>query len=179
MLYRFEKWLSTEPRSVLSATYIILLAIAFKLIWAFVVGRLLLSYEAFATVADDDLAKKIRSFYSEVNLPHFLLVLHLIALQEELVYRALPVAIWWSASKSLKTYSLHLLFVAVLCSSVIFGYVHFGLKSILLQGVGGLVLSIVYVKCGGFNGKVIKPLLVSTLVHSLYNNVLIAFVLFA
>ncbi|NBV77254.1 hypothetical protein EBR66_03785 [bacterium] len=46
-----------------------------------------------------------------------------------------------------------LLWVMIVCSSALFGYTHHGCISLFMQGLGGITLSIVYLKCGGVNGK--------------------------
>jgi len=38
-------------------------------------------------------------------------------------------------------------------------------RALFVQGVGGLMLSIVYLKTGGIKGKIVKPLLLSCLLH--------------
>lgn len=64
------------------------------------------------------------------------------------------------------------LLVSTLLLSMIFGYIHKipgGIPSILLQGVGGLLLSVVFLKCGGLQGKYWKALGASTCVHIVFN----------
>lgn len=61
------------------------------------------------------------------------------------------------------------LILGIIGVSIIFGYAHGGLRFVLLQGVGGVLLSLCYVKCGGFAGKWWKPIVSSTSAHFLYN----------
>ncbi len=61
------------------------------------------------------------------------------------------------------------IFTAVVWSSVIFGYMHGGFKKVPLQGVSGLILSVVFLKCGGWNGDFFIATCVSVTAHSLIN----------
>lgn len=81
---------------------------------------------------------------------------------EEVLFR-LPLSIPWYFGQPL----LSLPFAVFL--SGFFGWVHGDLSNIAVQGLGGLVMSIVFLKCGGLQGKIIKPLLASTSTHALFN----------
>lgn len=85
------------------------------------------------------------------------------ALKEEMYYR-LPLVICSYRSNSL-------LFVGavVLFSSFIFGWIHGGISNVPLQGLGGILYSIVFLKCGGLQGSPFKALVSSTLCHTYYN----------
>jgi len=76
-----------------------------------------------------------------------LIVLLLIAILEELVFRIAPLGIlaWHGAHTST-------LLVTAAVSSVIFGYMHGGLANIPVQGLSGLILSLLFLKCGGITG---------------------------
>lgn len=50
--------------------------------------------------------------------------------------------------------------------SVLFGYIHlFTWWSVLIQGVFGFMISVAYLKFGGAQGKIIKPLFCATIAH--------------
>lgn len=63
-------------------------------------------------------------------------------LWEELVFRKLPLDIVKATEKK------ELIIPVILFTSVIFGLVHQGVPSILLQGAGGFVIACVYIKNG-------------------------------
>ena len=57
--------------------------------------------------------------------------------------------------------------------SIIFGLLHGGIPNIFLQGIGGLFYSILFLKCGGYHGKLIKPLAAAAFTHFFFNGVLV------
>lgn len=63
----------------------------------------------------------------------------------------------------------------IFMSSVFFAFAHGpSWWHILFQGVGGIIFSVCYLKCGGYNnGRIFKPILASTSVHCLSNVILI------
>ena len=63
-------------------------------------------------------------------------------------------------------------FSFVLVWQIVFGLMHGGFLNIFVQGVLGLMLVAVYLKCGGAKGKTLKPLLVATFAHALYNGLI-------
>ena len=69
---------------------------------------------------------------------------------------------------------LKVILAIVLMSSVLFAFVH-GPEwwYLVFQGMGGLIFSICYLKCGGYNGFALKPLLASSVTHCLSNMILI------
>ena len=68
--------------------------------------------------------------------------------------------------------SIRLVPLAFLASVIVFGCVHGDITNILLQGVVGLVLGVVFLKCGGLQKKPFKALASSTVVHALYNGLI-------
>ena len=85
------------------------------------------------------------------------------ALAEEIFFRA-PLVYVASIFQSIK-----ITLIAAAIFSIIFGMLHGGLRNILIQGVMGFLFSMSFLKCGGFHGKVFKPLLSATSAHFLYN----------
>ncbi|MBP9669700.1 MAG: CPBP family intramembrane metalloprotease [Candidatus Pacebacteria bacterium] len=70
------------------------------------------------------------------------------------------------------------LWCIVLTSSALFAYVHHGWMSIFLQGIGGVALSVVYLKCGGLEGRWLKATWYSTVSHTFFNFVLFEYMLY-
>ena len=58
--------------------------------------------------------------------------------------------------------------------SVIFGFLHGGIPNIFIQGVGGFMYSVLFLKCGGLQGNYTKAIATSTAVHFLFNMTLLA-----
>ncbi len=61
---------------------------------------------------------------------------------------------------------------AVFISSAHFGYMHGGLLNIPLQGVGGLILCLVFLKCGGMRMRFFRAIGMVILTHLLIDAVL-------
>ncbi|MBI2038971.1 MAG: CPBP family intramembrane metalloprotease [Candidatus Niyogibacteria bacterium] len=100
---------------------------------------------------------------------------------EEVLFRLVPLA---AAVKMECSFPKLMAVIAV--SSVIFGYLHGILPElqrgeapdfllatlfIFIQGVFGFLLSLVFLKCGGYAGKFKKAFLASTATHILYNSI--------
>lgn len=103
-----------------------------------------------------------------------LFTLLLVVFLEELVFRFLPLFIAVSLFGSSRRWAV--LVVAAL-ASVVFGWAHGGPQYILVQGVGGLFLSAVFLKCGGFQKKWRKALLCSTFYHYAFDLILFLLVI--
>lgn len=84
-------------------------------------------------------------------------------LLEELTFR-FPLAIlaWLQ-------YSLGSVLVFALVLSIFFGLAHGSPEHILLQGVSGFFLSLLFLKCGGLQGRPFKALACAFSAHWLYN----------
>jgi len=112
-------------------------------------------------------SQELKQLFTLELFPVLFVIFLLAALLEEVVFR-LPLVIFvklgWSVTKVLG--------VALLLS-IIFGFLHGGVSHIYLQGVGGLLYSVIFLKCGGFQGNFSKAVGVSTAVHFLYNMTLI------
>lgn len=65
----------------------------------------------------------------------------------------------------------------VIASSALFAYIHAGWASLPMQGLGGIALSIVYLKSGGLNGSWAKATWYATVSHTAFNIVLFEFML--
>lgn len=95
------------------------------------------------------------------------------AAAEELLFRLpLALAVWrWGTSWKVV--------LSAVILSAIFGAVHGTLMHIFIQGVIGLVLSTVFLKCGGFQGRYVKATVASSATHAMFNGVLITLALVA
>lgn len=94
------------------------------------------------------------------GLPFFLIFMALI---EEVIFRLpLAVAVEAEAEKS-----AILLFALLL--SLAFGLAHGSILNIFIQGFGGFIYCILFLKCGGYQKKYSQALAVTTTAHFLWN----------
>lgn len=100
-------------------------------------------------------------------------VLFIAAAAEELIFRLFPlVAAFLIFGRRL----IPVLAIA-LGASLIFGVLHGNYLNIFIQGASGFLLSLLFLKCGGYNGNILKAVASSSLGHFLLNG-LIALTLF-
>jgi membrane protease YdiL (CAAX protease family) len=82
--------------------------------------------------------------------PVLLLYLLVGAISEEFKYRFIPLIVVYGILKVITPkLSLALQMLIILISSFIFGVAHGGYDHLLVQGLGGIVLCIIFLKCGG------------------------------
>ena len=86
---------------------------------------------------------------------------------EEMLFR-LPLAIFVRLR-----FSIANILVIAVGLSAFFGILHGGTTHILVQGVNGFALSILFLKCGGCQGHEAKAFLTTTTVHFLFNMTLL------
>lgn len=89
-----------------------------------------------------------------------------LAFAEETVWRAIPL---WGAVHLLSNQGA--VMAVALVSSALFGIGHaqdVGFN-LMQQGMFGLLMSVVYLKAGGWSGRLLVPLLVAGLVHTISN----------
>jgi membrane protease YdiL (CAAX protease family) len=107
----------------------------------------------------------------QVTIGYFITVVIPVVIIEEGAFRA-PLTI--SA-----IYGWHRTTLVILVSSsIIFGLIHGNVLNLLFQGVGGIILGLVYLKCGGMQGKYLKPMFVSTVTHICINGFIFAMIFF-
>ena len=99
--------------------------------------------------------------------PFYVTVLIWEMIKEEALFRTIPLglAAWlWGTSKKIPV------FMVLLLSSVGFGWWHGDPRNILAaQGMAGLILGMLFLKCGGFQQRWLKATLWSTFAHYLVN----------
>lgn len=93
-----------------------------------------------------------------------------VALNEEAMYRAVPFYLLFVfLNKNPRWFKIMALIALMAVSFILFGALHDSLMDIFYQGVGGLVLGIIYLKFGGAAGKLFKPFATVFTFHWLYN----------
>ena len=107
---------------------------------------------------------------------HLILFLLKFACIEELEFRAFPMLIVFASFKFfpyLEKEKDRVIFLALLISSAIFGYMHGDYTNILMQGVSGIFFFVFFLKSGGYNGKIFIPLIATTLLHFSMNLIVV------
>jgi len=90
-------------------------------------------------------------------------LLFFFALIEEMMFR-LPLMIAVNADADKK-----IIFLFAFILSVVFGLLHGGIEHIFLQGAGGFLYCILFLKCGGYQKNYLQATAVSTAAHFLWN----------
>lgn len=161
----FRQWLATEIIGPVNVAFFILKAVTVCLTW-----NLLIVIFASSFIKIE--STNIQSFYLPVFSWYFPFLIFSLALFEEVMFRLLP--IYFILTRDLDKYILH----AIIISSIVFGYIHGSALNILTQGFTGMILSIVFLKCGGFFEDFAKGTLSSTFAHVIFNLVIIYSVYF-
>jgi predicted Abi (CAAX) family protease len=150
-------WLQTQL-TFWQACYFILVCAAIDLVWSVGVCKIFhfLRVEFSQNTANFTSRQILRrSFF-----PHIAYA----AAKEELVYRIVPLS--WSVTCLGITPTLWI----ALILSIIFGLIHGNAYNILLQGVGGIVYSIIFLKCGGLGHHFVQASLCVVVAHCLHNS---------
>lgn len=152
-------WLRKEPEGFELVKFITG-SIFLKLIIAISVSMLMMwSGVEVTKVRDGDL--KIFS----ISFPFVLLFG---AMLEEYVFRLVPLKFVLNRNIGFEE-----LTKVVLVVSAFFGYIHGGIEHVFIQGLGGIVLSVVFLKCGGLNKNYRKAYICSTASHYSFNMILL------
>jgi membrane protease YdiL (CAAX protease family) len=96
----------------------------------------------------------------------------LVSVIEEFLFRIMPLSLIMRLTKRRDV----VLLTALICSAL-FGYVHGGLPHILLQGIGGFLYAVLFIKYSRQGSRVVEGSIVVIAVHSLFN-LLISLLLF-
>ena len=87
-----------------------------------------------------------------------------LAVMEEIVFRFVllggAIQIWGATWPVL---------LVMIISSIVFGLMHGGPVNVLLQGVGGLVFCVIFLKCGAFGHNFLMALMVTAIAHCISN----------
>lgn len=90
-----------------------------------------------------------------------------ISFEEELMFRIIPLLV---ALKFIKQ-SAGLVGVALL-TAVVFGYVHGGVYNILLQGIGGFLYAVIFIKYSQNGTRILEASLLVIVLHTFFNGLI-------
>lgn len=162
-MQRIADWLRKEPIGFWKTFRFILFSVVLAYVYNLAVGLIYISN------AD------LENLGSGIVIPLwwiFLLGITIAPVLEELFFRLIPLCLVGEIFKR----NLHHLLATAVVSSLAFAYVHnifggldIGWMRILLQGVSGLILSLVFLKCGGMNRRYFKAYCASVITHTLFN----------
>ena len=159
MLEKIGEWLADEPKGRKNVPYIILYVFL-----ALISGALILNFFIMMSapiVAQTAVQAELKNIGPVMIFP----ILFAAAAFEELLFRLIPLA---GAVIIFGRRPVPVLAVSVI-SSAVFGLLHGNFVNIFVQGTNGFLLSLLFLKCGGFNGKSLKGFATSSLGHFLFN----------
>ena len=97
----------------------------------------------------------------------FVLSIVWVSIEEEVIFRIIPLVLLLRYVRNRV-----IIMVAVLAISALFGYVHHGWESIAMQGVGGVLYSILFIKYAENGTRYYQASAVVILVHTIYNAII-------
>lgn len=93
-----------------------------------------------------------------------LIYIPLAALFEELLFRLIPLSLAICKSKTPE-----MVLFAIISSSFLFGMLHGNVFRVIIEGVVGVILSVLFLKCGAYQKKFFKATMCSTAAHYALN----------
>ncbi|MFA6295888.1 MAG: CPBP family intramembrane glutamic endopeptidase [Patescibacteria group bacterium] len=152
-------WLKNEAKNS-EIPMLILTALLFNLVYSLIAADILIHFSNIKL-------PKIELEMPICNYKTFI-ILFTFALREELFFRApLLLMNYFPDDKKFR----YALIMAIMLSAA-FGYLHGGSSNILVQGVSGFTLCILFLKTGGINKKGFKALMICTIAHFCFNSFL-------
>lgn len=108
-----------------------------------------------------------------LKYPFYLFVLMLMGAVaiEEFIFRFIPLSIAYLLARKIWNFPFLFIVFAVV-SSFFFGWAHGTIYNVLIQGVSGILICLLFLKCGGYQGRIFKALLVTSCYHFFFNFVL-------
>lgn len=99
----------------------------------------------------------------DMTQPYFPVLLFSFVAIEEFIFRlplVVAIEVWGLSSKVL---------ACAFGLSFVFGILHGNIVNLFAQGMGGICLSFLFLKCGGFRNNYVKAFLVTTSAHFIWN----------
>jgi membrane protease YdiL (CAAX protease family) len=156
-------WLRVEPKGFRLWLFFIMI-IAFTLFYAFLMGNILESAGIHLKERGD-----ILSFLQEMPVIFMCIVIPIGILIEEFFFR-LPLVFLTKAAPKI-------VLIGTICLSIAFAYIHGGWQQIPVQGFGGLIFCLVFLKCGGLQENPWKAFFSSYFVHIAFDWILLGSIL--
>ncbi len=164
----FESWLSKQW-SFKTLVWLVPAIVIAKLFYGIFI---ITAYKCIGVQEPPD-SELITQLLRSKPLELFLLACFVGPIAEELMYRFLPMWVGVEFSRS-----PYILLLIIIVSSVLFGYGHYGWWSLMIQGVGGIVSSIIFLKSGGYESNYLKALTTVIILHAMFNTVLFCLIFF-
>lgn len=158
---KFIVWLSanvpwaTMPRYIVGVSFV-------HLIYSLL---LLLVFHALKIGLPSPTAEPIQIFD-----PYFPVIIIIVIIAEEFLFRAPLICLVASGL------SVGYIIIGALLFSAVFGWYHGGVSNIFIQGVGGFIYCLLFLKCGGLQRKFWKAILSSTSAHMLFDGFLVGLI---
>jgi membrane protease YdiL (CAAX protease family) len=150
-------WLEREPRGWQTVGWVLLTLLA----------HVILTFLGLVVVVTTgtELPRQQSSFSDEQWTLAVAVFLFAAAFGEEVLFR-LPLALFARQRPARDV------MIGALLLPAVFGRLHGSAANVLLQGAGGLAYSVLFLKCGGCQGRPLKGLLASTTAHWGFNALL-------
>jgi membrane protease YdiL (CAAX protease family) len=166
----WREWFEDEPNFT---SVLVWLPLIFILELVCTLGGLYLSQIVFPGL-DSPYGEGFDEFQSRTGIFFYFYVFVLGPFLEEIIFRLIPIVIvlifGWIIHRG--WFETYLMYLTLLVVSLFFGYIHGNEVNIFIQGVGGLVYSIVFLKWSGWGRNLIKGLCATTFVHGSWNTLL-------
>lgn len=153
-------WLQTQL-TLGQACYFVLICLVFDVVWCFVLASI---FHFLKIKISKRTARFKRSAILRWSFPFRLF--RAVAI-EEILFRFFPltvaIQIWGATWPTV---------MIAFFSSILFGWIHGNIYNVLIQGVGGLIFCFIFLKCGGFDHRLVQALFFSIAAHYLFNSLI-------
>ncbi len=126
---------------------------------------ILLIFYSYIGILDE--MEEVEEIGVEIASLGFLFTIISISVIEELIFRIIPL---WIAIRYLR--SPWYLITAAFITAIVFGYVHGGVYNILLQGIGGFLYAIIFIRYAAGGKRILEASLVIIILHTIFNGLL-------
>jgi membrane protease YdiL (CAAX protease family) len=166
------EWVRKEPKGFGETTTTVIQIVLVMLLSTLLGNGLAVLWNLFAPAAiNSQELKEIIAERASASLYSVVELLVAAATLEELLYRALPLlATFWLLRRCGKSeYRMQAFGVILIATSVLFGVRHGNSFNIFAQGIDGVIFGLLYLKCGGWEGKFYKPYSLAVATHFLWD----------
>lgn len=125
---------------------------------------ILLSAVSVTFFASLDMLEEVEEIGVDIISWSFLVMLILISVIEELVFRIVPLVAVMRVSHQPSLY-----LATAFTAAVVFGYVHGGVEHIFIQGLGGFLYGVIFIKYAAGGSRLVEASLVVITLHTAFN----------